>query len=276
LRIGLPRSENDARIKVLTLNIQRGKQGLGKVIDLIRRQDPEVICLQECDSTKEEPIVDQIRAGLPEYEITESRGVAVGSRLPVESFRVIGLPNGKPLVEARVMWRGKPVTVASVHLVAIFIDQYLFASPAKIPGHLRKAGAEREEQLQALLTHSTTVPNLILCGDFNAPANAGFHRRLGDRLTDSFATVGSGFGYTIPASFPLMRLDFVYTSHDVTPRRCEVLSEIVSDHRAVVAEMDFSSAGFQPVLARRAENANRRAKPWSAAHHVWGRSETAR
>jgi endonuclease/exonuclease/phosphatase family metal-dependent hydrolase len=222
----------------MTFNVQLMHKGTDNVLAAIRQSNPDVFCLQECNSAPERPIVDQVKTGMLTYEIAYAHGLIIGTRLPLVSSRVVRLDPGRPMLEATIRFRERDITIANVHLIPIFIDRYLLESPGIIPDHLRIAGAERDIQLKSLLSYASSLTQpLVLCGDFNAPAATGFHRALSERLTDAFATVGSGFGYTIPAKFPLMRLDYVYVSHEVIVRRCFVPDAVASDHRAVVADL---------------------------------------
>jgi endonuclease/exonuclease/phosphatase (EEP) superfamily protein YafD len=234
-----PQSQKaDGVLRLMTFNVQLMHKGTENVLAAIRQWNPDVFCLQECNTAPERPIVDQVKAGMPGYEIAYAHGLIIGTRLPLISSRVVRLDPGRPMLEATVRFQEREIAIANVHLIPIFIDQYLLESPGIIPDHLRIAGAERERQLKLLIDYSRSVNGpLVLCGDFNAPAGAGFHRRLSEELTDGFGSAGSGFGYTIPASFPLMRLDYVYVSHEAIVQRCFVPDAVASDHRAVVADL---------------------------------------
>jgi endonuclease/exonuclease/phosphatase (EEP) superfamily protein YafD len=228
-------------LRLMTFNVQLMHKGTDNVLALIRQSNPDIFCLQECNSAPERPIVHQVRAALPAYEIAYAHGLIIGTRLPLVSSKVVRLDPGRPMLEAVVRFRERDITIANVHLIPIFIDRYLLDSPGIIPDHLRIAGAERDIQLKLLLDYAATQSQpLVLSGDFNAPAGAGFHRKLSKKLTDAFASVGSGFGYTIPARFPLMRLDFVYVSHDLGVQGCFVSDRVASDHRAVIADLAVS------------------------------------
>lgn len=236
-------------MRVTSFNIQRGHEGMDKVIETIRRHKPHVFCLQEADSTPDRPIRRQLIDAFPDYRILYSDGLVIGTKLPLVTFNRFPLQTGKPLIEAEVQFEGETYTIANVHLVAVFLDRLLVQDPARVPAHLRAAGERRDRQLSAILRYVGQRRKLILCGDFNAPANARFHGELRSVLRDSFSDAGVGFGYTIPAKFPLMRLDFIYSSPNICARTSDVDPTVASDHRAILANLT-GSAGASPAEER--------------------------
>jgi len=79
---------------------------------------------------------------------------------------------------------------------------------------------------------------IILCGDFNATPESRVCRRLSENLDDAWARVGEGDGFTIPASQPTKRIDYVWISKDrsLEALKVRVPRSDASDHLPVVAE----------------------------------------
>lgn len=228
-------------LRVVTFNIQTGNQGIDKVVSLIRHENPDVFCFQECDSTPERPVIDEVSKAMNGYKIVAFGGMLVGSRLAVLSSRAVPFPPGpshRPLLEVVVDWNGRPIRIANVHLIPVYIDHLLLENPRALPDHLRLVGSQHDRQIAFLVNYSKkrTEP-LILCGDFNSPANGVLYQGMAGAMQDCFATAGTGFGFTIPATLPLVRMDFVYASNELQPKACWVPSEIASDHRPTVSEI---------------------------------------
>lgn len=227
-------------LRVMTFNIEDGNQGIDKVIALIRHENADVFCLQECDSTPDRPVIAEITNGMPGYRIVAYGGMLIGSRLPVVSSRTIPFPTGpplRPILEAIVEWQGERIRIADVHLIPVYIDRLLIEHPAALADHLRFVGRQHEQQIGLLLDYARngTEP-LILCGDFNSPATGVLYHRLSGALRDSFALAGTGFGFTIPASFPLVRMDYIYSTKGPDLSDSWVPGQVASDHRPVLAE----------------------------------------
>jgi vancomycin resistance protein VanJ len=241
LRLHFSFSDSKHRLRVLTFNTEHAAKGIDNVIAVIREQDPDVFCLQECDANPKGPIIQRIKSSMPGYEVVGFGSLVTGSRLPVISSGPLPFPGPAhlPILEAVIEWNGSRIRIANVHLAAVFIDRYLIESPSRIPSHLREVGVKHDDQVSRLIEYSSGEEPLILCGDFNTPATGVLYRRLSGKLRDTFATTGNGFGYTIPAWFPLMRIDQIYTSPSLHPVAHWVSNHIASDHRAVVAEVVF-------------------------------------
>ncbi len=81
--------------------------------------------------------------------------------------------------------------------------------------------------------------NLILVGDFNTPLDSAYIGLLRKQMTNAFEASGSGCAATWPMPLPVLSLDQVWTTPSLRPVRCEHFGSWRSDHRAVVAEIDF-------------------------------------
>ena len=85
----------------------------------------------------------------------------------------------------------------------------------------------------------------IVAGDFNMPDHGWIHRFFAARLTDAFATAGSGWGATFPGdseypfSFrgPWLRIDYIFAGRGFRPVYARVEQERRSEHRAVAARL---------------------------------------
>jgi endonuclease/exonuclease/phosphatase family metal-dependent hydrolase len=76
----------------------------------------------------------------------------------------------------------------------------------------------------------------ILCGDLNATE---FDRRLKpfrDAFTDAHSAAGSGFGFTFPRRFPLIRIDHLFSNEYLKPLNCFTVLLERSDHLMVIAD----------------------------------------
>jgi endonuclease/exonuclease/phosphatase family metal-dependent hydrolase len=60
---------------------------------------------------------------------------------------------------------------------------------------------------------------------------------MAGQLTDAFAAVGSGYGWSFPRPVPLWRIDYAWLSSDVKPLNCRTLAVGPSDHYPVVVDV---------------------------------------
>ncbi|WP_261134845.1 endonuclease/exonuclease/phosphatase family protein [Bacillus sp. Marseille-Q3570] len=89
----------------------------------------------------------------------------------------------------------------------------------------------------------------ILVGDMNATPDAPELSPLFDTFIDAWAVAGDESpGYTYSALSPTKRIDYIYTSDNVTVQHSEVLSTLASDHLPVIADITLTRGFNGPIL----------------------------
>ncbi|MGV3616074.1 MAG: endonuclease/exonuclease/phosphatase family protein [Fimbriimonas sp.] len=238
-KVGVPffgASADVKTIRVMTFNVQLGLGGAEGARKVIQAQKPDVFCLQEA---RGDEIETQIREELPGYEIRWDGAMVIGSRLPITEYRTHDLPHGgkwRPIQDVTVDWEGYPVRVLNLHLNPCFADKYLLEDPSKLPEHMATLSYEQGEQTEAILR---LVPGTapIVCGDFNMPPRGGNYRNLRKVMHDAFVEAGEGLGLTIPARFPMERLDQIFLAYGWKTERSWIPREIASDHLPLLADV---------------------------------------
>jgi endonuclease/exonuclease/phosphatase (EEP) superfamily protein YafD len=107
-----------------------------------------------------------------------------------------------------------------------------------IEGHRRRVA--QYDKLAALLarTEAAERPSaVVLCGDFNIPANAASLAPLRRTYLDVWAGGGLGWGGTMGEDLPLARIDQCWVSSGVGIVRARVNRGQPSDHRMLVADL---------------------------------------
>lgn len=151
-------------------------------------------------------------------------GTAILSRFPIQSWSNTYLPKiddheQRGLLVADIKVRGVEMRFANTHLQH---DN----SPERIM---------QAEKIVELL--GDNPKRTVLTGDLNATADTTEIKTLTSVLTDSWAEVGVGDGYTYSQEDPHARIDYVLSSPDVQPRRTQVLTTADgSDHLPMVAD----------------------------------------
>ncbi len=99
-------------------------------------------------------------------------------------------------------------------------------------------------EIERLMATHHNLP-VILCGDFNDVPTSRVYRRLSESFDDTWAKIGQGDGFTIPADKPNRRIDYiwVYKHQPLIPLRAWVPASEASDHRPVVAEFTLGELG---------------------------------
>lgn len=241
-------------IRLATYNVHGcvgtdGQLAPERIVDVLAEAAPDIIALQELD-------VGRARSGLQDQAREIARGLAMEwdfhaalrvdeeqygnailSRYPLRRMRAEALPQRRWCsAETRgALW------------VEITIDGQIVQV---ITTHLGLAGGERLRQVDALLgpdwlgAAAARGPT-VLCGDMNAPTWSRPYRRTARRLNDAARAVRRRPRATFPSRFPLLRLDYVFTTQDIRALAADVprspTATLASDHLPLVVDFEFAS-----------------------------------
>lgn len=234
------------------------------VIDLIRRENPDLIALQEAGQSQQiENRAEVIAAATGYHFVWTSIGVdidadyqggpAVLSRWPILSQEIIALPHlsADGVVERKAIRVTSDTPMGAVNLVGIH------TTPEPDEQHQIDQAVEGAELLARSLDQ---LPGFI-AGDFNAePGSAAMQALRGTRpqgaasivLEDAWQSARpADTGLTYPSRNPARRIDYIYAAagaqSQATPLDCRlVLQEALeglyaSDHLGVLCDFRFDA-----------------------------------
>ncbi len=256
LSFGTPVAEAGRRtLRVLTLNVNEGRFGLDRLLAQVRDADADLVLMQEAICVRE----DVFRAGLSGYQVQKTDQFVIASRFPIrETYVPPDVVAGEVSATARFV--GYRIETPA-GLIAVFNTHPI--SPRDALEELRGDGwreqvvsgrflnpnasqvapntALRLAQVQALARDAAASPYpLIIAGDTNLPEHSWALVNWLGQYQDAFAERGTGFGYTFPApKRPWMRIDRILAGPGLRFLSCQVLQDRVSDHLAVVAEVEL-------------------------------------
>lgn len=241
-------------LRIMTYNVHScigtdGKVSPYRIATVIAEYNPDIVALQELDAGKSrtnhshqaEEIAEHLNMDFhfhPSIEIKEEKyGNAILSRHPLTLIQAGALPtiNGwRPLEKRGALW--------------VFIDA-LGKGVQIINTHFGRNRRERVLQADALIGDEWTSkpcfrPPLVVCGDFNALPVSSAYRRLRKSFFDAQHLI-KGFRplSTYPSSYPLARIDHIFTTPGVNVRKIVVprtpMTRIASDHLPLIAEVDI-------------------------------------
>ncbi|MBS0409814.1 MAG: endonuclease/exonuclease/phosphatase family protein [Proteobacteria bacterium] len=249
--------------RIMTYNVHRcvgtdGKLDVGRVAEVIARQAPDIVALQEVDVGRARTRgVDQAHELAQRLDMAfhfnaalvieeERYGDAILTRLPERRIKSGPLP-GHPGHRAF-----RALEPRGALWLAIDIDG---AEVQVLNTHLGLVPAEQAAQAAALagpewLGHADCRTPSILVGDLNAIVGSRALRRLMARLHDARWMARrkrpSGFLATFPSRMPLVAIDHILVSHGIVVQGMSVprdaLTGVASDHAPLV--MDFSVASL--------------------------------
>ncbi|MFI0470488.1 endonuclease/exonuclease/phosphatase family protein [Saccharopolyspora sp. 5N102] len=148
--------------------------------------------------------------------------VGVWSRYPITEVARVDLGLGwTRALRARLHTPHGPIEVYVVHL------------PSLRPESIDQRNQALDELADALRTDNSS--RAIVLGDFNTASSDRAMQRLPSKARAVRQDTGSGFGFTWPARFPLVRLDHIL-QWGLHPTDTNTIHTRGTDHRAVLAD----------------------------------------
>lgn len=251
----------DDTIKILTLNTHAFKgldsdtlmtadSGAMLFLELIDREQPDVMCLQEFFRPKRLSIVDSFEARGYKYHYgvhgsnTRSQAILFSRCRMVKGYDM----DRKSKFYADIEKNGHTVRVCCVHLDSYQLndddlesfenlshaktDSSTHRLMKKFAETTRQHEREWKEELYPLVEEST-VP-LIIAGDFNDTPASYIYQQATEVLADPYVEQGRGFGTTYHGPYPAFRIDYILHSHDLEALSYKRIPSAVSDHYPVV------------------------------------------
>ena len=238
------------------------------VINLVREQHPDVLCIQEfgyfIPKVGRTDCIKQFGelVEMPyHYYHTKAYfgGNVIYSKYPLSAVkdqtRFGGENDYGAVAEVDAGSKGKFIVICT-HLSSFRLTKKevtVFSEPGtskqevqeygkSIVSKLKNAYRERSEQVNQLLQD---IPHdgrtIILCGDFNdTPLSYTYHQISKSGFTDSFVVTGRGIGHTYAGKLPLLRIDYIWGNAGVQPMRFRRLRFKGSDHYPVVLDFNIN------------------------------------
>ncbi len=259
----------NASLKVMSYNVRMFNRYMwiddknigSKIIELIRKQSPDILCLQEFYSQEDKA---NYQDSIIKTQLTDSYlisykhhkkygGNAIFSRYPIvnEGFINIGISNHK-CIFADIQYHEDTIRVYSLHLASMHLNygDYEFIDGKKSEKKrdklskmfhlwlkLAKAYERRSVEVQIISPHINKSPYpTIICGDFNDPPMSYTYKILTRRYKDAFLKSGFGIGRTFSKFAPTFRIDYILHSKDFLPFEFTRLNAELSDHYAITCK----------------------------------------
>lgn len=241
-----PAAGNGFPVRVMTYNVHqgfdaRGRHGMEALAQVIEAEDPDVVALQEItrgwliNGSVDTLIWLSRRLGM-DYVFGPAGdsvwGNAVLSRFPVKAVRNRFMPNNDDIVMDRAfltlevdLGGGESLEVLATHFHN---------------GEEEEDAAHRMPQALAVLEAIDSARTVVLLGDLNAsPDHPEMLEIAAAGFVDAFAAAGpGGDGFTWPAGALDQRIDYVWTSPDLTVTDYSRPVSTASDHLAVAVTVD--------------------------------------
>ncbi|WP_207424245.1 endonuclease/exonuclease/phosphatase family protein [Desertivirga brevis] len=272
--IQVPKSSQNF-IRVLTWNAhyfkkfdsENDKVIKDQMLDVIRNEQPDVLCIQEFYSRKKGEF--NIRKSVLDILNTEHYylenimandyegiGLAIFSKYKIRNKGQIVFPNtdaGNQVIYSDFKVGNKSFRIYCVHLQSIKFQpedyDYLkevkqananAESSKRIGSRLKNAFLKRAEQAKILRKHAldSGLPYLI-AGDFNDTPASYTVNTLCKGIKNSFREKGSGFGVTYNGDFPNFQIDYILASNDFDVKNYCIIQKKLSDHYPIRSDVEL-------------------------------------
>ena len=226
----------------------------------LRKTEADIICLQEYHLSLQSLNIKNLlgtilRGYTPTFYFYTGKngrfGNVILSRYPLKNKGFIKFDNSVNLA----VWADYQIADRTIRVYNCHLESYGI-SPAGVAGKLfgednkevledtgrkvRSSIGRRASQVDQIFKEMDDSPfETLVCGDFNdSPLSyTYFKTSLGHH--DAFKQAGQGFGATYPSTMPFIRLDYIFCPKMMTAVSCDTPRLHYSDHRPVVAHLQF-------------------------------------
>lgn len=260
---------NVARFIELRKNNNKGSQTRLKMLDLLKEQNADVLCLQEFHTSTDSNFYDNLKhvkekLNYPYFYYSWDfdgdnhwTGQAIFSRYPIVDSGIIRFPRPglqESLIHADIVFNGDTVRFYTTHLQSVLFkkddyenidemktaDDSLIENSKNIFSKLSRAMIYRSRQARIVKEIVSNSPHpVVIAGDFNdVPNSYTYFTIKGDDLADAFLQKGFGMGRTYSALSPTLRIDYILHTKSFPVKQFTRLIKNYSDHYMLVADFE--------------------------------------
>jgi endonuclease/exonuclease/phosphatase family metal-dependent hydrolase len=262
---------NVARFIEMRRNNNKGSQTRLKMMDLIRQQDADVVCLQEffhsLDSAWYQNL-NYISENLhyPYWVFSHDvdgdvhfTGSVIFSRYPIIDSGMIRYPRPTlpdALIHADIKWNNDTIRVYTTHLQSLQFgkkdyerigeiesaEDSLLSNSKTILSKVKKGFSYRSIQADLIREVLGDSPYPVLfCGDLNDVPNSYTYFTVRDGMQDAFLKKGFGIGRTFSALSPTLRIDYIFADKNFKINQINRLVKDYSDHYMLVSDVEMKT-----------------------------------
>lgn len=258
---------NVARFLELSRNDNSKSRIRSRMMDMIKRQDADVLCFQEFYHSTNPKYYDNLNfvkdeLGYPyvhfAWKLDGAKqwfGQAIFSRLPIiDSSRIFFPKPGLPetILQADILFGSDTVRFITTHLQSVQFkkedyerleeiksrDDSLLQNSRNIFSKLKKAVVIRGTQADMVRAEIEKSPYpVVVTGDFNDVPNSYTYYTISKGLQDAFLEKGFGVGRTYSGISPTLRIDYILASKKFEVLQFQRIVRQLSDHYPLVTDL---------------------------------------
>lgn len=260
---------NVARFIEMRRNNNKGSQTRLKMMELIRQQDADVICLQEFFHSLDTAWYQNLTyisetLHYPYWFFSHDldadvhyTGSVIFSRYPILDSGMIRYPRPTlpdALIHADIRVNNDTIRVYTTHLQSLQFgkrdyerigkiesaEDSLFSNSRTILSKIKKGVSNRSIQARLIKQVLGDSPYPVLfCADLNDVPDSYAYFTVRGNMQDAFLKKGSGIGRTFSALSPTLRIDYIFADAHFSIKQFTRLVKNYSDHFMQVADVEL-------------------------------------
>lgn len=231
-------------LTVMTFNLGPGQAAPEQNLSAIEEEGADIVTVQELVPAT----VRLLRERLPQrypYSILDLRAGTTGllTRYPiVKSEWFQPAERERPVLHSTLDANGKPIHILAIHPLP---PKITWRKTYPLPTGLDDA--EQELVVSDILRRVALLQGpVLIMGDFNMTDQSQVYELVSTALIDSYREAGWGFGFTFPNNLkmrglpvpgPLIRIDYVFHSSNLSAQLAQVSCKGGSDHCYLVVKL---------------------------------------
>jgi endonuclease/exonuclease/phosphatase family metal-dependent hydrolase len=260
---------NVARFLEMKRNNNKGSQTRLKMMELLKEQNADILCLQEffhSYDTAWYPNIDYITQKLnyPYHYFSQDNdgyrhytGSIIFSRYPIVDSGIIRYPRPTlpdALIHADIKVNEDTIRVYTTHLQSLQfgkedyerieeirgVHDSLLLNSRTIFSKLKRGIVNRSMQADIIgqVLEDSPYP-LLFGGDLNDIPNSYTYSTVKGNMQDAFLKKGFGIGRTFSALSPTLRIDYIFADHHFRIRQFRRILKKYSDHYMLVTDVQL-------------------------------------
>lgn len=270
IRIGKAKSDIEGSFKVLSYNVRLfnyyekpvDKESEKKMLDLIKKEQPDIFCLQEYfvqgstsakDSEVKKALGGKYYSHVKFIGISGKRyyGIVTYTKYPIIKRGDIVHPKSSSLsIYTDIIIKKDTFRIYNNHLQSYGLkridrtlleelsamgDNQTMTEIKNVSHSLSLGFVKRAEQAEKVKEHIEQSPYpVIVVGDFNDTPISYSYRKIRKGLNDAFVNAGHGAGFTYRGYYPANRIDYLLYDSKFECSSFDIIKVKYSDHYPIV------------------------------------------
>ena len=262
-------SWNVARFIELKRNTNKGSQTRLKMLELIKQQDADILCLQEFHTSTNpeyynniEPFIKEL--GYPYFYFSFDEdgdqhyySSVIFSRHPIIDSGLIRYPRPtlpEALIYADIKVNTDTVRIYTTHLQSLQLkkldydrigriknaEDSLLSNSRSILAKIKRGSTNRSIQADLIDEVLDISPHPVLfCADLNDIPNSYTYSTVRGDMQDAFLKKGFGIGRTFSSISPTLRIDYIFADNHFNVKQFNRIVKNYSDHYMLVADIQL-------------------------------------